>query len=231
MFMEGDFGQVTEKQQEVLDILNKSAVHLIELIKGLLDISRIESGRLELKLELIDLGEITRQLVQDLLPNAMEKKLELEFHEPQVPIHVVADQERLRQVMLNFIDNAIKYTDKGRVDVYLKPQGDAVLFSVVDTGKGITNDDIMRLFTKFTRVGGAAKYHTQGTGLGLYVAKQIVKEHHGEVQVTSPGLGRGSTFSVELPLEGSVGSLKVGEKATVEIKAAEVTGNGKASDE
>ncbi|MEX1112593.1 MAG: HAMP domain-containing sensor histidine kinase, partial [Candidatus Andersenbacteria bacterium] len=221
MLSEGDFGQLSDKQQEILDILNKSAVHLIELIKGLLDISRIEAGRLELKLESIDLAEVTRQLVQDLMPNAMEKKLELEFHDPGKPTHIVADQERLRQVMLNFIDNAIKYTDKGRVDVYVKQDKGSAVFTVQDTGKGISHDDILRLFTKFTRVGGAAKYHTQGTGLGLYVAKQIVKEHHGEVSVGSPGMGRGSTFSVELPIEGAPDSLRVGETATVEIKAAE----------
>jgi signal transduction histidine kinase len=160
-------------------------------------------------------------MVRDLLPNAAAKKLALEFEEPTVPLpHIVADRQRLRQVMLNFIDNAIKYTTAGRIDVTLRPLDDQLIFAVTDTGKGLTQPEIAKLFNKFTRVGGADRFHTEGTGLGLYVAKQIVKEHHGDVEVASPGTGQGSTFSVHLPIEGSPRSLKVGEKASVAIKAA-----------
>lgn len=223
MLLEGDYGQLDEKQKPIVDIVNKSAVRLIDLIKNLLDISRIESGRLELNLAAIDLAQQAKELVQDLLPNALNKKLELEFHAPTDHVaHVVADQQRIRQVMLNIVDNAIKYTPSGRVDVYVEQKEDEVIFSVKDTGKGITEEEITRLFNKFTRVGGASRYHTEGTGLGLYVAKQIVKEHHGDVGVESPGMGKGSTFIMRLPIEGSEKALKVGEKASVEIKAAEV---------
>lgn len=227
MLEEGDYGKLTDEQKPILDILNKSAVRLIELIKNLLDISRIESGRLELNLESVDLVETAKDLVEDLLPNAMNKKLQLQFHDPvgEVP-HAVVDSQRIRQVMLNFIDNAIKYTPQGNVDVFVQREGNAVKFSVQDTGKGITKEEIDRLFNKFTRVGGASRFHTEGTGLGLYVAKQIVKEHHGEVKVESEGMGKGSTFIMELPIEGSEKSLKVGEKASVVIKAAEAQGDG-----
>lgn len=222
MLKDGDFGQLSEKQQPVLDILDKSADRLIDLIKGLLDISRIERGKLELNLESVDLAEMARELVQDLLPNAMNKKLDLEFHEPAKPIPtVVVDKDRLRQVMLNFVDNAIKYTIEGKIDVRVGQEGGDVVFSVTDTGKGISKEDLARLFNKFTRVGGASRFHTEGTGLGLYVARQIVKEHHGEVHVDSPGEGLGSTFAMSVPAEGTPRSLKVGEKAEVVIKAAE----------
>lgn len=232
MIMEGDFGAVSEQQKPVLDILNKSALRLIDLIKNLLDISRIESGRLELNLKSVDLVVAAQGLVQDLMPNAVNKGLKLEFHQPESPIStVVVDEQRIRQVMLNFIDNSIKYTPKGRVDVYVKQAGKEVVFSVQDTGKGITPEEINQLFHKFTRVGGAARFHTEGTGLGLYVAKQIVGEHHGDVAVTSPGEGQGSTFIMKLPIEGSTNSLKVGEKATVIIKAADATGTAKATSE
>lgn len=223
MMMEGDFGRPTDKQQPVLDILNKSATRLIELIKNLLDISRIESGRLELNLQSVDLAEVAKELVVDLLPNAMNKKLQLKWHQPATPVkHVIADTQRIRQVMLNFIDNSIKYTPAGQVDVYVEQMDDQIVFSVKDTGKGVTEEEISRLFTKFTRVGGASRFHTEGTGLGLYVAKQIVQEHHGDVAVASGGPGKGSTFSMRLPVEGSAKSLKLGDKATVVIKAAEV---------
>lgn len=225
MIMEGDYGPVSEEQKPVLDILNKSTLRLIELIKDLLDISRIESGRLELHLESIDIVEIAKGLVADLLPNAIAKKLQLTFHDPteQIP-HVVVDSQRIRQVMLNFIDNAIKYTTEGNVDVFVTHSGEKVIFSVQDTGRGLKPNEVDSLFKKFSRVGGAARFNTEGTGLGLYVAKQIVHEHHGEVMVKSPGENKGSTFSMELFAEGAANSLKVGEAASVVIKAAEAQG-------
>jgi len=222
MLQEGDFGKVPEKQQPILDILDKSAHRLIDLIKGLLDISRIERGKLELNLESTDLVQMAKELVRDLIPNAVKKNLNLEFIEPKNAVaHAVVDSQRLRQVMLNFIDNAIKYTDKGEIKVTVNQEAEQIKFAVTDTGKGISATDIARLFNKFTRVGGAARFHTEGTGLGLYVARQIVKEHHGDVEVTSPGEGKGSTFAMILPAEGTPNALKVGDKATVEIKAAE----------
>lgn len=225
MLQEGDFGEVSEKQQPVLDILNTSAERLIALIKNLLDISRIESGRLELNLQSVDLVKMTDDLVQSLYPNAVAKGLKLVFHHPPADMpHVVADEQRLRQVMLNFIDNAIKYTPKGRIDVKVEHVEDDMVFSVTDTGKGLTADEISRLFHKFSRVGGAARFHTEGTGLGLYVAKQIVNEHRGDVEVSSQGVGKGSTFAMRMPAEGTSKSLKLGEKASVVIKAADATG-------
>ncbi len=225
MLEEGDYGKLNDDQKPILDILDKSSTRLIELIKNLLDISRIESGRLELNLESIDLVEMARDLVEDLLPNAMTKKLQLEFHEPKDPVaHAVVDSQRIRQVMLNFVDNAIKYTPHGRVDVRIEQKGEKINFSVTDTGNGLETNDIDQLFHKFIRVGGAARFHTEGTGLGLYVAKQIVREHHGEVYAQSPGVQKGSTFIMEVPIEGSLHSLKVGEKASVVIKAADAQG-------
>lgn len=221
MLLEGDFGSLMEKQKPIFDILNKSAERLIALIRDLLDISRIESGRLELKLESVDLSDIAKTLVGDLMPNVINKKLKLNFNKPpQAMPPVVVDTQRIRQVMLNFIDNAIKYTSKGQIDVNFKQESDELIFSVTDTGRGLSKEEIVQLFTKFTRVGGSRRFHTEGTGLGLYVAKQIVNEHHGDVGVASPGHDQGSTFSMRLPIKGSPRSLKLGDQATVTIKAA-----------
>lgn len=221
MIIEGDYGEIKKEQKPVFDILNKSTERLIDLIKNLLDISRIESGRLKLDLELVDLVEMAKELVQDLLPNAMQKNLRLEFHRPSAEISkVVADPERIRQVILNFVDNAIKYTKEGRVDVDLEQVGNRVLLKISDTGIGLTQEEINRLFTKFTRVGEAQDFHTEGQGLGLYVARQIVREHHGDVETESDGHGKGSTFTMSLPVPDSPESLKIGEEATVVIKAA-----------
>ncbi len=227
MLAEGDYGELKDEQKPILDILDKSARRLIELIKTLLDISRIESGRLELNLESVDLVKMAQELVNDLMPNAINKQLKMEFHIPPTTIpHAVVDAQRMRQVMLNFVDNSIKYTPAGNIDVYIRQKDDMIEFFVQDTGKGITKEEIDLLFNKFTRVGGASRFHTEGTGLGLYVAKQIVHEHRGEVKVESPGLNKGSTFSIQVPIEGSEKSLKVGEKTSVVIKAADAQGNG-----
>ncbi len=225
MLLEGDFGHLSTEQENVIERIDQSASRLIKLIKTLLDVSRIESGRIDLELEPIGLGEIAEDLVQELHPNAQSKGLVLEFHQPKQDIpRVVVDQQRIRQVMLNFIDNAIKYTLEGRIDVAVYKKGDAVIFAVADTGKGIEPQHMKWIFNKFMRVGGASHFNTEGTGLGLYVAKQIIQEHRGEVFVDSPGEGKGTTFAMSIPTEGSAKSLKVGEKATVVIKAAEAQG-------
>lgn len=222
MMQEGDFGDVPVEQKPILEILDQSALRLITLIKGLLDISRIERGKFELNLQSTDLAAMVRELVRDLLPNAIQKGLQLKFDVAKdVVSNVVVDQERIRQIVLNFIDNSIKYTTEGSIDVSVREKNGKVYFSVKDTGKGISEDDLPKLFHKFSRVGGASRYHTEGTGLGLYVAMQVVEEHKGEVKAESPGEGLGSTFTLILPAEGTPGSLKVGQKREVVIKAAE----------
>lgn len=225
MLVEGDFGELSEQQKPIMDILSTSAERLIRLIRDLLDISRIESGRFELNLQPVDMVKMTDELMQSLYPNAVVKGLTLSFQDPPKGLpKVIGDEQRLRQVMLNFIDNAIKYTTKGWVKVSVSQDKDNVVFSVSDSGKGITAEEIPRLFHKFSRVGGASRFHTEGTGLGLYVAKQVVQEHKGDVLIESPGVGKGSTFSMRLPAENSPRSLKVGQKATVIIKAADAKG-------
>ncbi len=225
MLNEGDFGELTGKQRRVLEMVEKSAERLLQFTNSLLDISRIESGRIQLNLESVDLNKVAADLVEQLRPNANKKNLHLEFHPgPGDMPQAVVDEQRISHVMLNLIDNAIKYTQAGRVDVTVYPKDTNVVFAVADTGKGMTAEQIKKLFTKFTRVGAAARVHTEGTGLGLYVARQIVKEHHGDVLAESSGEGKGSTFSMTLPAEGTPKSLKVGEKVSVEIKAAEATG-------
>jgi signal transduction histidine kinase len=222
MVQEKDFGEIPEKILPVIDILRQSSDRLIDLIRNLLDVSRIESGRLELSMESIDFVQMTRNLVTELTPNAQHKNLLLAFGVPSKPVpHVVGDAQRLRQVLLNIVDNAIKYTPAGRVDVRIVQEGDTLVFSVTDTGQGIAPEEIGQLFTKFTRVGGSDRFHTEGSGLGLYVARQIVHEHRGDVWAESAGREKGSTFFVRLPIEGSEIAPRAGMKITVGIKAAE----------
>lgn len=222
MIHEGDFGKVPEKLGGSLTIVRESSARLIELIRNLLDVSRIESGKLELSLESVDLANMVGELAEELRPNAEKKKLTLTFHEPAAALSpVVADAQRLRQVLLNTIDNAIKYTEKGSVDVRVEEKGDDLVYSVRDTGRGITKEAMGRLFAKFTRLDTKLGRRAEGLGLGLYVARQMVREIHGDIWAESPGEGKGTTFFVKLPVEGSSQALKAGTKLTVGIKAAE----------
>lgn len=221
MMRDGDFGPVPEKQRPVVDILRQSSDRLVNLIRNLLDVSRIESGRLELQLESVDLVPLVRGLVAELQPNAERKNLRLRVEEPRGAVRVVADKDRLRQVMLNTVDNAIKYTEKGSVDVAVERRGNNVFFRVRDTGRGIARDALERLFGKFTRLDHGGR-RPEGLGLGLYLARQIVREIHGDIWAESPGEGRGSTFVVQLPAEGTSAALRAGTTLTVGIKAAGV---------
>lgn len=222
MLQEGDYGKVNAKQQPVMEILYQSSERLIELIKNLLDVSRIESGRLELTLQSVDLAQMAQEIVTELTPNAMKKNLKLTFTKEKEELpHVVADAQRIRQVVLNVVDNAVKYTNSGTVEVSLRQENQSLVFAVKDTGKGVSEEDIGRLFIKFSRVGGSEKYHTDGSGLGLYVARKICREHHGDIWAESPGLGKGSTFAVRLPIEGSKDALPVGTTIIVGYKPGE----------
>lgn len=222
MIAEGDFGNVPEKLRNSLNIVTESSERLIELIKNLLDVSRIESGRLELSLESVDLTQMAKELVAELTPNAEKKKLNLTFQEPPRKLaSVVADAQRLRQVLLNTLDNAIKYTNQGSVEVRVQEHGDDVVYSVKDTGRGMSKDALARLFAKFTRMGARDGQRADGLGLGLYVARQMIREIHGDIWAESEGEGKGSTFTVRLPAEGSPQALKAGTKLIVGIKAAE----------
>lgn len=218
MLREGDYGVIPAEQQSVIDILEKSTDRLIELVRNLLDISRIESGRLVLDLESIDVAHMIKEIVSDLLPNALSKKIKLELEGADQHIRVVGDSQRLRQVFLNIIDNAIKYTNEGYVKIKLASDNQTVTVAATDTGKGISAQEMSKLFTKFSRLVGAEHYHTEGSGLGLYVARQILREHAGEISAASPGQGQGSTFTIKLPLEHSPHSLKAGTKATLVLK-------------
>ncbi|MDP3685290.1 MAG: ATP-binding protein [bacterium] len=222
MIAEGDFGKIPEKLGPTLGVVQQSSERLIELIRSLLDVSRIESGRLELSLESVDLVTMAKGLVEELTPNAGKRGLALTFREPPRKLSpVVADAQRVRQVLLNTLDNAVKYTEKGSIEVRVEEQGDDVVYSVQDTGRGMSKEGIGRLFAKFTRLDLKNGRRVEGMGLGLYVARQIVQEVHGDIWAESAGEGKGSTFFVRLPAEGSPQALKAGTKLIVGIKAAE----------
>ena len=170
-------------------------------IEDFLDVSRIELGKMQYEFADFDIREMVNNLVEEFKANYKDQQLELSFESKDAgKIMINADFGKIRQVVSNIIDNAMKYTDKGFVRVFLSqnPAGDKVLIAIKDSGRGMDKDDLEKIFHKFARSNEAAKSRTQGSGLGLYVASEMVKAHKGRIWAESEGIGKGSTFFVEL---------------------------------
>jgi len=200
MLLEGDFGAIGVKQKEAIDRVFQSSKHLTVVVEDLLNVAKIEQGGMQYIMNPFDFEKITSDIVKDLSVTAEKKGLKLSFEtDKKSPYTVKGDMEKIRQVIMNFIDNSIKYTKTGNIVVKLvkDEKTKKVIFSVTDTGMGITPEIKKTLFAKFSR-GDGGKMDTTGTGLGLYLAKEIIEAHKGKVWAESPGADKGSTFSIEL---------------------------------
>lgn len=203
MALEDFWGPLNENQRKYLTQVYESGERLLKLIENLLDISRMEAGRMEFIFQPVNLLEIAKEVAADLLPQAGKKNLALNLAEPapgETLPKVRADQLKIRQVIQNLIDNAIKYTQKGEINIRLEKENGSLVFSVSDTGMGFSAEDKANLFEKFQRGRGVETWHTEGTGLGLYLAAKIVEAHGGKIWAESAGKFRGSTFSFSLPV-------------------------------
>lgn len=200
MMQEGSFGPVPPIIQDNLKKVNSATDRLLSLIESLLDISRMEAGRLEFDMQATDLAAIAKGLIDDFKKKAEDKKLKLDFYFPKDLPKVSADPNKVKEVASNLIDNSIKYTPKGEVSVGLHQEGSSVVFSVQDTGLGVEAEDLPRLFNKFVRGKDMVRVHTEGTGLGLYFARVVIENMGGRIWAESPGKNRGSKFCFSLPL-------------------------------
>ncbi len=202
MLLEESFGEVEERQKAPLYKVYESNERLIRLVENLLNISRIESGRIQYRFEAFNLEALAENTYNELIGFAAKKGIKGEYKKPKEHLPpVVADSDKIKEVISNLIDNSIKYTKKGTITVSLERRGEGVRFCVADTGMGIKPDDLPRLFKKFNRGTGSPLVHTEGTGLGLYVAKMMIKVHNGKIWAKSEGEGRGSRFCFEIPFE------------------------------
>jgi signal transduction histidine kinase len=203
MLLEGSFGKLTIEEENSLRKVFESNERLIRLVENLLNISRIESGRMTYRYEDgIRLEEIVISVCGELAQTADLKKIKLDYSGivPNLPT-IRADSEKIRQVVLNLVDNSIKYTKAGSVSVAIKKEGESLVCSVKDTGIGFTEEDKRRLFKRFSRGKATTLLYTEGTGLGLYVGKMVVNEHHGKIWAESEGPGKGSSFYFSLPIK------------------------------
>ncbi len=199
MVLEGDFGKIDDKAHEAVDRIFQSSQNLTKVVEDLLNVSKIEQGGMQYEMAAFDLNAVVSDMVKDLSITAKKKGLDLALDSEPHQYIVNGDKEKIRQVVLNLIDNSIKYTKEGSIKVALKKNDNKVIFSVTDTGMGMTEETKNTLFQKFAR-GEGSKINTSGSGLGLYLAKEIVEAHKGRVWVKSPGPGKGSTFFIELNL-------------------------------
>ncbi len=196
-------GDITEKQEQLLSRAKERAKGLLELIKDLLDLSKIEAGKMVQYKEPISLKDIIQKVVDLMKAVAEEKKIYLEFQSPKQNPIINADRMGMEEIFTNIISNAIKYTPEGgRVWITLEEEGGFTKTTISDTGIGIKKEDIPRIFDKFYRVKDAETRRITGTGLGLSIVKSIVEAHLGSISVESEA-GKGTKFTVLLPKESS----------------------------
>ena len=196
----GKLGEVSTPVKERLEKINKHSDSLSQLINGLLDISRIESGRVEMKIEDINLKELLDTLADLLAPQFKEKQIEFMQKLPRDLNTVPADKNQLRRIFINLIGNALKFTPpKGKITVSAKKTDATVQIDVEDTGTGIAKDSLNKIFEEFYREDNEVNQSVKGTGLGLSLVKYIIEAHKGKIWVNSK-LNQGTTFSFTLPI-------------------------------
>ena len=176
---------------------HRHTISLNSLLNDLIDISMIESGEMRMSYRFFDAALFFKNLYNEFLPIANQKGLELSLSEFNENLRIYGDKEKLKQVFVNLLTNAIKYTDEGKVEIFVLEGKSEVEIGVKDTGIGISESDISRIFERFYRVDKARSREVGGTGLGLAIVKHIVEAHHSKIIVSSK-LGSGSIFSFKL---------------------------------
>ena len=202
MLLDEDLGEITKEQREFIEKIYESNEKMIRLINDLLDVTRIEEGRYLYRPVLASLENEVQFVVNSYKEEIEKRKLKLEFKEPKKKLpQVMLDVEKMRLAIQNLLDNAIRYTHSGgQVTISLKGDKNKVEFRISDTGIGIPKDQQKRVFTKFFRGANAVKIETGGTGLGLYITKNIIEAHDGKIWFESEE-NVGTTFHFSLPLK------------------------------
>jgi PAS domain S-box-containing protein len=203
MFLDGDLGKITKEQKSFISKTYEANEKMIELINDLLDVTRIEEGRYIFKPEFLQLEEIIQKVVKSLKGEIEKKEIKFKLEKPKEKLpKIKMDEEKIALAFQNLLENAIIYTPRGgKVKVSIKKLKNEVEISVKDNGIGIPKGQQKRVFSKFFRASNAMKMETRGTGLGLYITKNIIEAHGGKIWFESEE-GRGSTFYFRLPIKG-----------------------------
>lgn len=209
LILEGAYGKVEPEMRGALNKISISSERLIQLVEDLLNVSRIESGRMQYRFEQSRVEPLLSDLCENFALVAKQRDLYLDLKLPKKDLpELNMDPAKMREVLSNLIDNALKYTEKGGVTVRAESflaidsktkKSDVVRLTISDTGIGIPAEEIPYLFQKFSRGKDTKRLHVGGTGLGLYVGKNIVEAHGGQIWIESDGAGRGTKFVIEIP--------------------------------
>ena len=197
-----NFGHFSEKQLKYIGNISTSGKHLLTLINDILDLSKVESGKMELQPEKFSVSTAISEVKTILSPQAYKKNIVMHFNISEELNTVIADKSKFKQILYNLMGNSIKFTPEGRsVAVEASPLREYLKISVIDTGIGIPKENMNDLFKPFVQLDSTASRKYEGTGLGLAIVKRLVKLHGGNVWVSSE-YGKGSTFSFTIPLKG-----------------------------
>jgi signal transduction histidine kinase len=203
LILEGDLGPISGQFKGVVETIYTSVKTMINVVEDYLNISRIELGTMKYTLVEMDFKELLKEIVNEQKPNIEAKGLSYSISVDEKEVYKIkADPDKFKQVVMNTIDNSIKYTKQGSIALSLEKDiaRSVVRLKITDTGVGIAPDVIPKLFQKFTRAANANEANIHGTGLGLYIAKEIMNAHGGKIWAESAGEGRGSQFYIEVPL-------------------------------
>ena len=195
------YEELSEEQREIIGNIESSASYLLEMINDILDIAKIEAGKMETHIEEFDLGMLLNEITSMLTPLAEQKGLELHLNRPQEQLVMRSDPKFVKQIVVNLLSNAIKFTQEGSVTLDLKRNDENIMIIVTDTGIGIEPQSLKRLFDDFTQLDNSMQKKYKGTGLGLSLSKKLANILGGDVELRSEGLGRGSQAIVVLPIE------------------------------
>jgi PAS domain S-box-containing protein len=202
ILQENNHGELNEEQRFFVDTIIKSSKHLLDLINNFLELAKIEAGKQEMVFEEVYVPDVINEIFEIIRENANERNIILKKEFYQEMLSIQADRRALRQIIFNLLSNAIKFSKKegGMITISTKRENDMVNISVEDTGIGIKEEDLPRLFRKFEQFDSGISRKYEGTGLGLAITKQLVELHGGRIWVESK-YGQGSTFIFTLPLE------------------------------
>ena len=214
MISAGDYGKTSPEQVPIIDDVLEATRRLIRMVNIFLNATRIEAGRFVMNYAKVPFEDVIEAIYKELKPTAEAKGVKLVYKKKKLG-DVEVDVDKIKDVILNLTDNAIKYSPKGKVTITAEMTKKTVHVMVKDSGVGIAPDEVDNLFAKFVRGSGIARVEPNGSGLGLFIAKKITEGHGGKIWAESEGEGKGSTFQFEIPLKAD----PIAKKKSDEFKA------------
>ncbi|WP_342304703.1 PAS domain S-box protein [Methanolobus sp. ZRKC5] len=201
VMINGIAGELIPKQEQYMQHISDSGHHLLNLINDILDISKVEAGKMELHFEMIDVPTAMNEIIIITQSLTFKKKIKVSVDICENVPNVRADRSKFKQIMYNLLGNAIKFTsDEGHISILANVKDSKLLISIIDNGLGISPDDLKKLFKPFSQIDSSTSRSYQGTGLGLALVKELIELHGGKIWVQSE-LGKGSNFTFELPID------------------------------